>query len=79
MPQPYPGTAEQRQTNHRTHRWWAEDGEWVCAVCSAKPWHVSAQWPCGVESGGMPSGMDRRLEEVSEGDDGDVRLLGEPA
>ena len=49
VPDPFPGTEEEKRTNYRTHDWWRPFGEWVCGRCEAKPWHVAAELPCGQE------------------------------
>lgn len=46
-PVPFPGTEEERQANKKTHHWGGIDGR--CFECDAKPWHVAADYPCGVE------------------------------
>lgn len=46
-PIPFPGTAEEKLRNRHSHRWGDVDG--ACFRCAAKPWHVAAEYPCGVK------------------------------
>ncbi len=47
-PQPFTGSAEERQHNFRTHRW-ASGHDARCVVCDAKAGTATSFWPCGVE------------------------------
>ncbi len=53
-PQPFDGTEGQRQSNRATHDFRAFEGQWLCERCEAKPWHVAADYPCGVEPPRIP-------------------------
>jgi hypothetical protein len=55
-PQPWPGTPEEAAANYRSHRWTGLHDP-VCFVCEAKPWHVAADWPCGVEPPLLPAAI----------------------
>ena len=47
-PQPFAGTAEERQANFHSHRW--EPGaDARCVMCDAKAGSATSFWPCGVE------------------------------
>jgi hypothetical protein len=49
-PIPFPGTPEAAQENRLSHNWGQVDEfEFACWSCDAKPWHVAAEYPCGVE------------------------------
>lgn len=48
VPQPWPGSDEERQANRLTHRFsGGSDGR--CWRCDCRPGHLAADWPCGVE------------------------------
>ena len=49
MPMQFPGSEEQIKLNRATHDFydWNGDGDARCMECDRKPWHISADWPCG--------------------------------
>ena len=49
VPVRFDGTTEQRERNIRSHFWVADGDAGVCNDCEAKPFHVAAGWPCGVD------------------------------
>jgi hypothetical protein len=46
-PVPFVGTKEEVQANRESHRFMGDDDR--CMFCDVKPWHVSADYPCGAE------------------------------
>ncbi len=53
-PQPFTGDEDERLANRQSHRWGAFDGQIQCAYCDCKPFHESAEWPCGVNPPRIP-------------------------
>lgn len=53
-PVAFAGSEEEKQANRTTHhfvtyQWGEDDFETRCLVCDARPSHVAADYPCGVE------------------------------
>ena len=46
-PIPFAGNDEERAANRDTHRFgaWGDDNR--CIFCDCKPWHQTANYPCG--------------------------------
>lgn len=50
VPALFDGTPEEAAANYDTHVWaLLGDGEMECLNCPTKPYHVAANYPCGVE------------------------------
>lgn len=48
LPQPWPGSDEERRANRNTHAFsGGSDGR--CWRCDCRPGHIAADWPCGTE------------------------------
>lgn len=59
-PVPFSGTQAERNANVKTHNWRQfGESEVECVDCAARPWHVAATYPCGVEP-------PREMTEVRE-------------
>jgi hypothetical protein len=69
FPDPFPGTEEQRQANRRTHRFSTFPDGTCCIFCEVKPWHISADWPCGMPASryGLGERLDAEMDRLVEG------------
>lgn len=47
-PQPFQGTAEERQRNFNSHRW-SGGPDACCVMCDCKAGSATSFWPCGTE------------------------------
>ncbi len=63
-PQRFQGSDSERWENRLTHRWGNFDGQTMCGVCDAKPFHVAAEWPCGVNPPREP--IEARVDSEAE-------------
>lgn len=57
-PAPYEGTEDEIKANRASHIWLSGDSDARCIQCDCKPWHIHADYPCGVEA-------PRIIKEVS--------------
>lgn len=58
-PVPFAGTDAQLLRNRRSHQFGGIDGR--CWECDVKPWHESANYPCGAQ-------IPRETVEIPDGD-----------
>lgn len=49
-PAPFEGTLEEIEQNRASHTWLTSDEDARCVRCDSKPWHIHADYPCGVEA-----------------------------
>lgn len=62
-PIPFRGLPDEAAANRASHRWAGDPySEIRCYECDAKPWHVAANYPCGVEPPRTEGGQGHRQE-----------------
>jgi hypothetical protein len=49
VPMPFPGTADEKHANYRSHHFSWDDEDTRCDRCDCRPSYVSAEWPCGAD------------------------------